>query len=78
VSPTAAASDGALRRFVWEVGTRLVLFGIVAGTFVEVETPAPSYDRSLRLAAFSFLPVALLTPPVVSLGVRGREDAGEI
>jgi hypothetical protein len=64
--------------FVWEVGLLLVLFGVVAATFVGIETPASPYDRALRLGALAFLTVELLIPLWVYLDLRGREYVGEI
>ena len=63
---------------VWEIGALLVLFGIVAGTFLGIETPASPYDRSLRLAAAAFFAVELLIPLAVFLDARGREGVDEI
>jgi len=63
---------------VWELGALLVLFGIVAGTFVGIETPASPFDRSLRIAALAFFAVELLIPLAVYLDMRGRESVDEI
>ncbi len=64
--------------FVGEIGALLVLFGIVAATFVGFDTPAAPFDRSLRLGMLAFLTVELLIPLYVALDLRGREDVGEI